>query len=44
MTVSTKFEVGTTNHCLVIALLPLIFYMISWPLPLTFSLWLVMIH
>jgi len=35
MKVSTKFEVDTTIHCLVIALLLLIRYMTLWPWPLT---------
>ena len=43
-TVSTNFEVDTTIHCLVIALLLLIRYVTLWPWPLTFWLWSVVIH
>jgi len=44
MKVSTKFEVDTTNRCLVIALLSLIRHMTSWPWPLIFWPWSVVIH
>ena len=44
MIVSTNFEVNTTSHHLVIALLLLIRYVTLWPWPLTFWLWSVVIH